>query len=179
LPLATQPKACVHDRAVDPRLTRERQQVRELMVQRWRPAGVALPDSLELDPETVAAISRVTGGNFRVLGRLLTQAERIIEINGLTRVNTTMIGRCEGNDSLECLTRAITGDPRATLGETLKKYPDLVPRPHHEVFFNVGYGSDEARHIKEGREPKREEAELLVGLTAMVATYWSKKCDRG
>lgn len=81
-------------------------------------------------------------------------------------------------DSLECLTRAITGDPRATLGETLKKHPDLVPRPLHEVLFNVaGYASHEARQSKEGREPKREEAELLVGLTAMVATYWSKKCD--
>jgi hypothetical protein len=82
-------------------------------------------------------------------------------------------------DSLECLTRAITGNPRATLGETLKKHPDLVPRPLHEALSNVGgYACSEARHIKEGREPKREEAELLVGLTAMVATYWSKKCDR-
>jgi hypothetical protein len=63
----------------------------ELLAERWRPAGVALPDSLELDPETVAAIIRVTGGNFRLLGRLLTQAERILEINGLTRVNTTVI----------------------------------------------------------------------------------------
>jgi AbiJ N-terminal domain 4 len=81
-------------------------------------------------------------------------------------------------DSLECLTRAITGDPRATLGETLKKHPDLVPRPLHEALFNVaGYASNEARHFKDGREPKREEAELLVGLTAMVATYWSKKCE--
>ena len=65
--------------------------IRELLAERWRPAGVALPDSLELDPETVAAIIRVTGGNFRLLGRLLTQAERILEINGLTRVNTTVI----------------------------------------------------------------------------------------
>ena len=65
--------------------------IRELLSERWRPAGVALPDSLELDPETVAAIIRVTGGNFRLLGRLLTQAERILEINGLTRVNTTVI----------------------------------------------------------------------------------------
>jgi len=39
----------------------------------------------------VAAIIRVTGGNFRLLGRLLTQAERILEINGLTRLNTTVI----------------------------------------------------------------------------------------
>jgi DNA transposition AAA+ family ATPase len=65
------------------------EQVRELLARRWWPAGAA--HALELDPETVAAIIRVTGGNFRLLGRLLTQAERILEINGLTRVNTAVI----------------------------------------------------------------------------------------
>jgi hypothetical protein len=67
------------------------EQVRELLAQRWRPAGAALAHALESDPETVAAIIRVTGGNFRLLGRLLTQAERLLEINGLTRVNTAVI----------------------------------------------------------------------------------------
>jgi hypothetical protein len=58
------------------------------LARRWWPAGAA--HALELDPETVAAIIRVTGGNFRLLGRLLTQG-RILEINGLTRVNTAVI----------------------------------------------------------------------------------------
>jgi hypothetical protein len=81
--------------------------------------------------------------------------------------------------SLECLARAITGDPRATLGEILKKHPDLLPRPLHEALSKVwGSASIEAHHLKGDQRPKREEAELLVGLTAMVATYWSKKCDR-
>jgi hypothetical protein len=39
--------------------------------------------------------------------------------------------------SLECLARAITGDPRATLGEILKKHPDLLPRPLHETLSKV------------------------------------------
>jgi DNA transposition AAA+ family ATPase len=64
------------------------EQVREPLARRWWPAGAA--HALELDPETVAAIIRVTGGNFRLLGRLLTQG-RILEINGLTRVNTAVI----------------------------------------------------------------------------------------
>jgi AbiJ N-terminal domain 4 len=81
--------------------------------------------------------------------------------------------------SLECLARAITGDPRATLGEILKKHPDLLPRSLHEALSKMwGSALIEAHHLKEDQQPKREEAELLVGLTAMVATYWSKKCDR-
>jgi hypothetical protein len=81
--------------------------------------------------------------------------------------------------SLECLARAITGDPGATLGEILKKHPDLLPRPLHEALSKVG-GSAliEAHHFNQDQKPKREEAELLVGLAATVATYWSKKFDR-
>jgi len=33
----------------------------------------------------------VTGGNFRLLGRLLTQAERILAINRLNRVTAAVI----------------------------------------------------------------------------------------
>jgi DNA transposition AAA+ family ATPase len=67
------------------------EQVRELLARHWRPAGLTRPNRAALDAETVAAIIRVTGGNFRLLGRLLTQAERILEINGLTRVTAEVI----------------------------------------------------------------------------------------
>ena len=58
------------------------EQVRELLACHWRPAGLTRPNRAALDVETVAAVIRVTGGSFRLLGRLLTQAERILEING-------------------------------------------------------------------------------------------------
>jgi hypothetical protein len=43
------------------------------------------------DPETVAAIIRITGGNFRLLNRLLTQIERILEINALQQVTKAAV----------------------------------------------------------------------------------------
>jgi hypothetical protein len=39
----------------------------------------------------LAAIIRVTGGNFRLLQQLLTQVARIMEINALQRVTSEVI----------------------------------------------------------------------------------------
>jgi hypothetical protein len=51
---------------------------------------VKLPER-PLDPETVAVIIRITGGNFRLLNRLLTQIERILEINALQQVTKSVV----------------------------------------------------------------------------------------
>ena len=66
-------------------------QTRQLLAQRWTPPGVEIPDMEAIDAETVAAIIRVTGGNFRLLNRLLTQVERILEINGLAHVTKEVV----------------------------------------------------------------------------------------
>ncbi len=44
-----------------------------------------------LGPETFATIIRMTGGNFRLLNRLLTQMERILEINSLREVTKAVV----------------------------------------------------------------------------------------
>jgi hypothetical protein len=63
-------------------------EVRRLLDESWAPAGVNLPS---LDTEAVAAIIRITGGNFRLLHRLLAQAERVARINSLSTVTRQVI----------------------------------------------------------------------------------------
>ena len=65
--------------------------MRRLLAEGWVPAGVTLPAISELDAETAAAIIRVTGGNFRLLDRLLTQMERIMRINDLAQVTKEVV----------------------------------------------------------------------------------------
>ena len=66
-------------------------EIRRLLGQRWTPPGVRLAGLEAMDAEAVAAIIRVTGGNFRLLARLLTQVERVLEINGLDRVTRSVV----------------------------------------------------------------------------------------
>ncbi len=74
--------------------------------------------------------------------------------------------------ALECTAREATGDQRATLGEILKRYPDLVPKPLDDALGKMwGYASEMARHIREGRTPSRAEAELVVGVASAMCNY--------
>jgi DNA transposition AAA+ family ATPase len=57
----------------------------------WRPPGVPLPEDLLADAEGVAALIRVTGGNFRLMDRLLTQVGRILELNGLKLITREVV----------------------------------------------------------------------------------------
>jgi DNA transposition AAA+ family ATPase len=66
-------------------------QMRELLHRKWVPAGVALPEEGVTDEEARAAIIRVTGGNFRLLHRLLTQIARLMEINALHTITRDVV----------------------------------------------------------------------------------------
>ena len=51
-----------------------------------------------------------------------------------------------------------------------------MPKPLDTALSQLwGYASNEARHVKEDQEPERQEAELVVGLAVVVATYLTKK----
>ena len=81
-----------------------------------------------------------------------------------------------GMNALECTAREYVSDSRVTLGEILKKYADLVPKPLDEALSKTwGYASEMARHIREGRTPTYPEAELVVGVAAATCTYLAAK----
>jgi hypothetical protein len=65
-------------------------EVRQLLEQHWAPLGVKLHQT-SFGPETVAVIIRVTGGNLRLLNRLLTQIQRILEINALEEATKAVL----------------------------------------------------------------------------------------
>ncbi len=78
--------------------------------------------------------------------------------------------------ALECVCRKISGDEKDTLGDVIKKHPDLVPSPLNEAISKIwGFSSEQGRHLREGRTPKIDEAELLVHLSASICLYMSKK----
>ncbi len=65
-------------------------QVFKVLQTSWRPEGVSLPIET-FDDESLAAIVRITGGNFRLLHRLLSQIGRILEINDLASVTAPVV----------------------------------------------------------------------------------------
>ena len=78
--------------------------------------------------------------------------------------------------ALECVAREVTGNPKATLGEIIKRNPTLIPKPLDDAVVKAwGFASEYARHIREGRLPSYEEAELVVGMCASLSNYLVKK----
>jgi len=66
------------------------EQVQTLLESRWAPAGVKLPNE-QLLPDVIAGLIRMTGGNFRLLTRLLTQIERVLNVNDLHLVSIAVV----------------------------------------------------------------------------------------
>jgi DNA transposition AAA+ family ATPase len=57
------------------------EEVRFLFEHQWQQLGIQLQPSDFSDAEALSAIIRITGGNFRLMQRLCTQIERILQIN--------------------------------------------------------------------------------------------------
>ncbi len=71
--------------------------VRQLLQEQWRPKDAMLPDRALADDEGIAAIIRITGGNFRLLHRLLTQIARVLKINRLELATAEVVEAAREN----------------------------------------------------------------------------------
>ena len=84
-----------------------------------------------------------------------------------------------GMAALECLAKDLTGERKLTLGDLMKKRPELFPPPLGQAVSQVyGYASNNGRHLLEGGEPSLEEAELIVGLSGVLCHYLGRKIPK-
>ena len=82
--------------------------------------------------------------------------------------------------ALECLARDISGGGNDTLGDLVKKHPELFPSPLGEAVHKLwGYASNKARHLKEGSAAEFEESEFVVHLASALCGYLMHKFDGG
>ncbi|MFI0609574.1 MAG: AAA family ATPase [Anaerolineae bacterium] len=62
-----------------------------LLEQKWQELGLTADQADFTDAEAMAAVIRITGGNFRLLQRLFTQISRILEINQVKLVTQEVV----------------------------------------------------------------------------------------
>jgi len=78
--------------------------------------------------------------------------------------------------ALECVAREVTGNTKATLGELVKKYPDVLPKPLDDALGKIwGFTSERGRHLRENDAPDIREAELIVEMAGSITSYLVKK----
>ena len=62
-----------------------------VLTKHWRRLGLQLDQADFTDNQAIAAVARVTGGNFRLLHRLFVQIERILRINDLSVIDDEVV----------------------------------------------------------------------------------------
>lgn len=66
-------------------------ELRFVLTHHWQRLGLTLSAEDFTDAEAVAAVARITNGNFRLVHRLFAQITRILEINQLTTVTAEVV----------------------------------------------------------------------------------------
>jgi DNA transposition AAA+ family ATPase len=67
------------------------EEMRFILAHKWREVGLTFSPDDYTDAEALAAIARITGGNFRLVQRLFSQIERVLEINRLRTITKEVV----------------------------------------------------------------------------------------
>jgi DNA transposition AAA+ family ATPase len=67
------------------------EEIQFVLQHKWQQLGLNLDLSDFTDAEAVAAITRITNGNFRLVQRLLNQVERVLQINELRYITKEVV----------------------------------------------------------------------------------------
>jgi DNA transposition AAA+ family ATPase len=67
------------------------EEMKFILTHYWEELDLMLADKDFTDQEAIAAIIRITGGNFRLLHRLLTQIGRILKVNELQTITQEIV----------------------------------------------------------------------------------------
>lgn len=129
-------------------------------------------------PESFEAAVRESTDQLEASGRKVASQEMHQALADLSRrPQPDVTGAIQHSmAALECVIRDVAGDPKATLGELLKKHPDLLPAPLDNALSKIwGFASEQGRHLRENQAPDIKEAELVVGLSGVLTSYLMKK----
>lgn len=66
-------------------------EMHHILEYKWDELGISIKKENFSDYEALTSIMKVTNGNFRLIHRLFTQVERILEINHLTSITTEVV----------------------------------------------------------------------------------------
>jgi hypothetical protein len=129
--------------------------------------------------EAFSAVPKQAIEMLQQAGRLTAAGEIHEAIQDLSRRPTPDKTGCiqHAMAALECVARDVTGQPSKTLGKIIADHRARlnIPRPLDEALEKLwGYASETGRHLREGREPSFEDAELVVTVSAAVSIYLTR-----
>jgi hypothetical protein len=121
--------------------------------------------------EAFAVASQTAVEEMKASGRATAAAELHEALNDISRrPHADVTGAIQhAMAALECVARDVTGTTD-TLGKIVSQLG--VPKPLDAALEKLwGFASEQGRHIREGRQPQFEEAELIVTVASAVSIY--------
>ncbi len=73
------------------------EEARFILEHKWKQLSITIQADDFTDAEAVATVIRITGGNFRLIQRLCTQIERILQINALRTITKEVVEAAREN----------------------------------------------------------------------------------